>query len=194
MSDEMKKTQSGEEHVAGAAAWDDPDAPPTPEEIAASERLRDALEAPSFRFTPSDQADASEGAVEAELARALRVAVDPRPLTAADHRAILDRTLGAGARRVGAQRRATVAVLFGGLAAAAAVLLAVTAIRLAPQGDRSAARPLAAPATLAVPRSTEALFDAPFPKEERTSARVDRIARARARDLRDNRYARWGVP
>jgi hypothetical protein len=193
MSDEMKKTQSGEEHEAGAAAWDDPDAPPTPEEIAASERLRDALEAPGFRFDPRDHAeDAAE--VNAELARALRVAVDPRPLAAADHRAILDRTLGAGALRVGAQRRATVAVLFGGLAAAAAVLLAVTTIRLAPQGDRSAASPLGAPGTLAVPRSTEALFDAPFPKEERTSARVDRIARARARDLRDNRYARWGVP
>lgn len=190
MSDEMKKTQSGDEHVAGAAAWDDPDAPPTPEEIAASERLRDALDAPGFRFDPRDQAeDAAD--VNAELARALRVAVDPRPLAAADHRVILDRALGAGARRVGAQRRATVAVLFGGLAAAAAVLLAVSAIRLAPQGDRAAVRQLPA---LAVPRSTEALFDAPFPKEERTSARVDRIARARARDLRDNRYARWGVP
>jgi hypothetical protein len=44
-------------------------------------------------------------------------------------------------------------------------------------------------------RSTSDLFDAttPFPRTGGESARVDRIASARASDLRANRFAAWGV-
>jgi hypothetical protein len=51
------------------------------------------------------------------------------------------------------------------------------------------------PSKLAMPRSTESLFSEPFAKDTHatTTARLDRIASARARDLRDNQYARWGV-
>ena len=44
-------------------------------------------------------------------------------------------------------------------------------------------------------RSTSDLFDAttPFPRTGGESARVDRIASARASDLRANRFASWGV-
>lgn len=44
-------------------------------------------------------------------------------------------------------------------------------------------------------RSTTDLFDAttPFPRQGGESARVDRIAGARASDLRANRFAAWGV-
>jgi len=44
-------------------------------------------------------------------------------------------------------------------------------------------------------RSTEDMFDAatPFPRTGGESARVDRIATARAADLRANRFAAWGV-
>ena len=44
-------------------------------------------------------------------------------------------------------------------------------------------------------RSTQELFDAatPFPRSGGESARVDRIATARAADLRANRFAAWGV-
>lgn len=44
-------------------------------------------------------------------------------------------------------------------------------------------------------RSTQELFDAatPFPRSGGESARVDRIATARAADLRANRFAAWGI-
>jgi hypothetical protein len=44
-------------------------------------------------------------------------------------------------------------------------------------------------------RSAADLFDptTPFPRAGGESARVDRIASARASDLRDNRFAAWGV-
>ena len=44
-------------------------------------------------------------------------------------------------------------------------------------------------------RSADALFDAttPFPRHGEESARIDRIASARAADLRQNRFAAWGV-
>lgn len=57
----------------------------------------------------------------------------------------------------------------------------------------------AAPSVQATPRiaarSTTDLFDAttPFPRSGGESARVDRIAGARAADLRANRFAAWGV-
>jgi hypothetical protein len=53
------------------------------------------------------------------------------------------------------------------------------------------------PATAALVRvrSADDLFDAatPFPRRGEESARVDRIAGARAADLRQNRFAAWGV-
>jgi hypothetical protein len=52
--------------------------------------------------------------------------------------------------------------------------------------------PAAPPVELAHLRSTQPLFDHPFRSGE-GSARVDRIAMARSSDLRDNRFARWGV-
>jgi hypothetical protein len=45
---------------------------------------------------------------------------------------------------------------------------------------------------LAKPRSTVSLFSERFETED-TTARMDAIASARGRELRDNRYAAWGV-
>src|SRR5262245_32520941 len=56
----------------------DPDAPPTEEEVAASKRLRDALEDPSI-----DHPDAV-------LARSLQAAWDPSKLGAEEHADIID--------------------------------------------------------------------------------------------------------
>ncbi|MEZ4293974.1 MAG: hypothetical protein R3B70_03275 [Polyangiaceae bacterium] len=55
--------------------------------------------------------------------------------------------------------------------------------------------PPAERAPLIASRSTSDLFDAttPFPRTGGESARVDRIAGARASDLRANRFAAWGV-
>ncbi len=56
----------------------DPDAPPSAEEIAASKRLRDALDDPSIEDP------------DADLARSLRAAFAPEPITAAEHAALVD--------------------------------------------------------------------------------------------------------
>lgn len=234
----------------------DPDAPATPDEIAASQRLRDALEAGSsgasaardaapevdlvaslrsawspdaisdeehraiVDATPTaDEIEAaallrdalatSEPSAEPEgdalLAAALRAAWAPRELDADAHRVMVDRTLEAMPARaaraeddhdgearpakvveLAARRRATVVrVTFGavtaGLALAASIFLVLTT-----GGTRGSEAPLARV------RTTQPLFSEPF-KPGETSARIDRIASARASDLRDNRFAKWGV-
>jgi hypothetical protein len=52
---------------------------------------------------------------------------------------------------------------------------------------------VAAKADVIPARSTQALFDAPFARTGGESARIDRIAMARAQDYRDNQFAAWGV-
>jgi hypothetical protein len=69
----------------------------------------------------------------------------------------------------------------GGLALAASIVLVVTS---APVHGTEA--------PLAKARSTQPLFSEPF-KPGETSARIDRIASARASDFRDNRFTKWGV-
>jgi hypothetical protein len=230
----------------------DPDAPASAEEIAASKRLRDALEgtgtgtggdAPSspevelalslkaawdpgplaldesramLDATPSaEEQELAAGLREAlatrrvplatdpaamQLAHALRSAFAPAELDAKEHRAILDAALakmpatdkraeerGAEviALRARARRATVVRVAFGfvagGLALAASVVLVMTT---AP-GPGSEA-------PLAKSRTTQPLFSEPF-KPGETSARIDRIALARAADFRDNRFTKWGV-
>lgn len=154
-------------------ALEDPDAPATPEEIAESERLREELEDPG-----SNHADVL-------LARSLRMAHAPKPIEAATHRKILDRVLGESRAR-----RVQVAWIAGAFAAAAAIALAVIPLR-SMKTDGSSADDYGA--SLVHVRPTDDLFAQPFPKEQHTSARIDRIAEARARDLRSNRFAKWGV-
>ena len=60
------------------------------------------------------------------------------------------------------------------------------------RSDESAALAPRAVPVLAQSRSTNELFAEPF-TEGQASARMDRIAEQRARELRDNRYALWGV-
>jgi hypothetical protein len=154
-------------------APDDFDAPPTEEELAAAESLRAALEGdrPASR--------------EAELARALKVAHAPTDLSPAANERLI-----AAMPAVRPRRSNVIRVMFGGGVAtmvAAAAAFAMVVGRQMPEPKSSAAT------SLAQRRSTEALFDAPFPREGGESARVDRIASARAHDLRENRFARWGV-
>jgi hypothetical protein len=86
----------------------------------------------------------------------------------------------------------------GALALAASV--ALTLMRKAPEPRTADVEPPATPTAPAPPpvdakraRSTAELFDAPFARQGGESARIDRIASARASDLRENRYAMWGV-
>ncbi|HEY1694589.1 MAG TPA: hypothetical protein VGG39_20605 [Polyangiaceae bacterium] len=152
---------------------DDPDAPPSEEERAAAESLRAALEDPA---RPNE---------DAALARALSSAWSPRDLAAETHHALVAKALDARSRR----RGVVVRVSFGAsaaLALAAAVLLLV-------RSDRQPPDTVHAIAAIAVSRSTQPLFPDRFPATGGETARIDRIAMARATDLRDNEFAKWGV-
>src|SRR4051794_38557481 len=63
----------------------DPDAPASAEEVAASQRLRDALEGKS-------SGSAVDHAAEIELALSLRAAWDPDALSTDENRAVVDAT------------------------------------------------------------------------------------------------------
>lgn len=151
------------------AALEDPFAEPSDEEIAESERLRRAL-------------DGEGEHPDAALARALASAHKPRELTKQEGQHL--------ARRALVRRSNVVYVAFGAaatlVAAAAAVLLFLF------PASRSAAPGSRPPEQLAVSRSTVPMFNRKFETADTTS-RIDRIASARARDLRKNQYAMWGV-
>ena len=155
----------------------DPDAPPSEEERAASDRLRDAL------------ADASKPSTDADFARALAVAHTPRELDDAEHRALIGRALAGRAVEVSPRRdrRGVVVRVAFGVAAVAALAAGVALVVRTPGSPVMTSE-------LALTRSTQPLFGAEkFPTTGGESDRIDRIAMARAGDLRDNRFARWGV-
>jgi len=154
----------------------DPDAPATDEELAASAKLRDALEDPSRR---SD---------DAELARAMSSAWSPRDLSAEAHRTLVDEALARhDVRRL--RRGVVIRVSFG----ASAVLALAAAVLLYVRSDRQPRETVHMVAAVAFSRSTQTLFPDRFAPTGGESARIDRIAMARAADLRDNEFAKWGV-
>lgn len=152
-------------------ALEDPLAPPSEAELAESERLRSALD----EGTPHE---------DAVLLGRLKAGFG----SGGDEGAAIERALGRALPSPAAKPRSNVIyAVFGAggvLAAAAAVLLLVTKTR-APEAS------LAADAYTR-PRSTAALFSERF-ETGATTARVDAIASVRGRELRDNRYAAWGV-
>jgi len=148
-----------------AMALEDPLAPATEEELRASERLRRALES------------GDEQHQDAALARALTAATNPVPLSPAAERRLLAQSAP--------RRPKLVYVTFGAVALAAAAAFALFIAR--PSENASAS-----PASLVASRSTQNLFSEPFATGQ-ASARIDRIASARERDARENRYALWGV-
>ncbi|HEU4404945.1 MAG TPA: hypothetical protein VFS43_06595 [Polyangiaceae bacterium] len=185
---------SGEGEGPGPEApWlDDPDAPPTAEELAAARALAEALEGRG-----------EAGREGAEFASALRAAYEPAELDPARHEALLARALGeaGGAKVVRLDERrlaARRALRWGGattvMAAAAAAVLALWPGGRGEGPAPSAAVAVAPPPALRPSRSTQELFDEPFARSGGGSARIDRIAQARSRDLRQNRFRRWGVP
>lgn len=159
---------------------DDAAAAPSAEELAESARLRDALSSGS----PHEDAD---------VLRALRA-----PFMDRVEQAALDRALAAAMSdatqpnvQLEVKRRGKVVIaLFGGASALLAAA-AVVALLLAPAAQRSASESRE-PAGLLKTRSTVDLFEQPF-ETGATTARIDAIAVARSRDLRDNRYTSWRV-
>lgn len=163
------------------------DATPSADEQALALALRDALagtgEPP--QAAPDD----------AFFAHALRSAFAPSAIDPEEHRAMIDAALAkmpAGKKTaevvpLGARRarttvvRVAFGVVTGGLALAASIVFVVTSAPT--HGTES---------PLARARTTQPLFSEPF-KPGETSARIDRIASARASDFRDNRFTKWGV-
>jgi hypothetical protein len=161
-----------------ARAMGDDDAT-TSTERAAADRLRAEL---------SGEAPASDASA---VLVALKAAHSPKDLPAARHHALIEAAFARVPflRRGPAVRRlapVTMAALSGIAAIAAGVALFLGKPPVPPTG---------ATAALVRTRSAEDLFEptTPFPRHGGESARIDRIASARAADLRQNRYAAWGV-
>jgi hypothetical protein len=158
------------------AALEDPFAPPSAEEGVESERLRRALDG------TGEHADLA-------LARALKAAHAPHAPSAAK--------LEHAAAPLKSARRNVIFVRFGAalgaVAAAALVLLSLRASQR-PTTAEHAGFIAATPdlQTLAQSRSTAGLF-ANAETAGEPSTRIDRIASLRERELRENRYALWGV-
>ena len=153
-----------------------PEAPPTEAELAAASALRHALE----RGRPDAPGDA-----DWQMLEAIRAAADPAALSEERQRRILDEAFEKK------PRGRVIYYAFGG-AATVAAMAAGFALFLKAVSPESAA-PIAAAAPMALSRSTADLFPDGIPAKGGTSDRVDRIAYARARDLRENRFTRWGV-
>jgi hypothetical protein len=158
-----------------ALALEDPFAPATAEEIRESERLRRAL----------DEGDESHAG--ARLAHALRAAVEPGAESAPVERHA--RTAASPTLPNAGKRGNVVYASFGALAVAAAAGFALFVAGTGSEEPETAA--VARPA-LVQSRTTGPLFAAPF-EPGQTTARIDRIAELRGRELRENRYAKWGV-
>ena len=187
---------SPERHAALLAfALEDPFAPASADEIRESERLRQALEA------------GDDSHPEAVLARALRSALSPAalPNDARERAEAAVRNEAAALRDVPEPKSAparspartnVVFVTFGALALAAAAgfALLLTQPSAEPPAATVAAIASAAPAApaLAQSRTTGELFHDRF-EAGATTARIDLITTSRERDLRENRYALWGV-
>jgi hypothetical protein len=161
----------------------DPDAPPSEEELRQAAELREAL------------ADPSRENDSAALARAVVLAHSPRPLDDVLHRALVAQALAprpgtvTNLSAVRARRART------GVLVAAVSSMAVAAAALVFQQPSAAPVAQVEPATTPPLRArpTQALFREPFAAHGGESARIDRIASARASDLRENMFARWDV-
>jgi hypothetical protein len=145
------------------------DSSPSEAEAAAAEELRRALETGDRTHPDAALAQALAAAVAGDGQPALR---DPFAPPSARKRTAGGKVIRA---RFGA-------VVLGLAAAAGLVLLVQSRAERAPAGEQ----PL-----FATSRSLAPLVQ---DTELSTSARLDRIASVRARELRDNRYLAWGVP
>ena len=155
----------------------DPNAPPSEAEMAAAQELRRSLDQgrPGVR-----------GNADWELVEAVRAAASPAAISEARHRRILETALSDN------PRGRVIYFAFGGVASLVAMAAAIAIVIKGSEREPVAARAMQE-SPMAVSRSTVELFPAGIPARGSTSDRVDRIAYARARDLRENHFAQWGV-
>jgi hypothetical protein len=165
-----------------ALALEDPFAEPSEEELAESARLRDALE----QGSPHEAM-----ATLAALRAAFATAAPSEPRTDSSIAQAVDAALGGRpAAPAPAKRQSNVVYVVFGAASAALAAAAVAVLFLGSASHSASDTTLAR--DFAKPRSTTHLFSERFETGD-TTARMDAIADARSRDLRDNRYASWGV-
>lgn len=154
---------------------------PLPGEVEVAQELGDLLQMSSSSLVLRTD----ETVRLAALARALRVAYSPQRLDDLRHEAILRTALKPRGRV-----RAALAV--AGFVAAAAIVMMVVQMPGGPEAGGRKAQP-----TVLIPtRSAGDLFDPmqPFPRQGGTTERIDKIARARMQEGRENRFSRWGIP
>ena len=156
------------------ATWDEL-TPPTAEELEQARALREALEG------NGDHPDA-------ELCRALKAAYDPHEIDPRVHEWLVKKAVYRAQPKSHAK---VVALIATGtvLALAASVALVISSGRWSTGGGHGSL----ATASLVRSRSTQPLFDAPFARHGGSSERMDRIANARSKDFRANRFERMGV-
>jgi hypothetical protein len=154
-----------------------PDAPATAEEVARAEELRAALDDPRH---------ANE---DAELARTLAAAWSPRDLDPDRHRALLERAFA----RIDAKQRSRKTTNLAWGAGAMVALAAGVCVVLWAQRRPSEVSNRAGASPVAMSRSTQPLFVEQFARLGGQTSRIDRIAMARAADLRNNEFTKWGV-
>jgi hypothetical protein len=155
--------------------FDDPDAPPSEEEVAQADELRADLE------------DPRRESELAELARTVSAAWEPRDLSEEEHRALVEQAVSRPRARARGAR--VIRISFG----AAAMVALAASVLLVLRGGQPGPHDGPVPLPLAISRSTQELFDEQFAPTGGETGRIDRIAMARATDLRDNEFARWGV-
>ena len=166
-----------------------PDTPPSEDEIRAAEALRRALDGRADAMAPGEKEDGAARA--AELVQSIRAAASPVSLSRERHQRILDRALGAERR----SRSKITYLAWGGAASLVAMAAAIALVirSESPSPSMAAKASSASRPAFALARSTTDLFSESFPRSGGTTGRVDRIAYARAQDLRENRFARWGT-
>jgi hypothetical protein len=167
------------------------DAPPSSSEQAAAEGLRRLL----------DERDPGPGphGPAAEMAIALRSAYRPREIAPLQNEALIARAARVLGRARSRPARRILPVTMAALTGVAALAAGVALLVLRPHAaELTATAPSGASAAhtpMSRSRSTIDLFDpvTPFARTGGQSARIDRIASARAAELRENRFVAWGV-
>lgn len=158
------------------------DPPATNAEREAADRLREAITHPN-----SDDRDEPQ----VEVLDALVSAYRPKNIDPLRNELLITRALKGSSQQT--TRRRVIPMVTAAVLGVAAMAAGVS-LYLQGGGDKPQMANVVAP-ELQRSRSTATLFDAatPFPRVGGESARVDRITNARAADLRNNRFALWGV-
>ncbi|MFC1641753.1 hypothetical protein ACFL5O_03550 [Myxococcota bacterium] len=161
-----------------AQATENPGSLPSPSERRRASQLACSLEHPAVQFGGD-----SSGLSPVDLVGALRAGYDPSPVGDVDHRSLV-----AASFRRSARHRVVRRALGGTAATLAAAAIATLLLQI----HGPTVQPASGPSPAVTSRSAAHLFGSEFGVRG-TTQRMDRLAQARARELRKNRFAIWGI-